>query len=476
MDHKAVMICMVSTASISFAASLCMSVIIGPCRRTEQDGSISSSTYHRILFGISVSNVFQTLGLLLGYIVIPSPKDFPAKEIWTFGTISTCKASGFLHQLGQSCALMYYLFLCYLFRCKIIGKMSDHACSGDKERIVHALIIIIGISFCTTLVFLRSAKSIAVNGYYCDLGTVFPDCKNHPNLFSECDGNYEATYLISLGLRVLSLACFVGIIMLFLHICFLHPAGVGTLLFPKERKEVAFSCDQESEPKPKKGGNEELSHNVGENEDDSSIYRKRLLIQLCFYTLVSFVTYVFPIAVYVHATAWRKIPPSGFFVVGIITYSLSGFCILLVYIRPKVLSSISSQEKKSCVSIFQIFVETIKSMKLIPIITIEDQEKSQSERPHASDHDPSFQHSSPTTRPTTRRVYYTFPIPTTPKLRGLVVVPGSEDDDDINHSDGEGSNLLRKADTCPSSSGKESFTMASIPEVNEEDEDDIEEC
>ena len=108
----------------------------GPRRR--------SDTYHRLLLGMSVCDLFMSGGIFLS--TWPMPREVP--DVWgNVGTVQTCSAQGFFEQFGVS-TVMYSASLSVYYLITIRGGRS----AGSRARIrrmepaLHAVPLVFGLA------------------------------------------------------------------------------------------------------------------------------------------------------------------------------------------------------------------------------------------------------------------------------------------------------------------------------------------
>ena len=105
---------------VSFSASsfLCFTILRSPNRL--------SSPYSRIIFGLSIADILQSSGILMGQVL--SPADTP-DSIFSKGTVASCEAIGYVFIVGSAAIIWYTLFLTYYFlrRVKYKKKPQDFA-------------------------------------------------------------------------------------------------------------------------------------------------------------------------------------------------------------------------------------------------------------------------------------------------------------------------------------------------------------
>jgi len=96
-----------------------------------------NTVYHRILFGMSVSDIIQSFPMALT--TIPMPKDMIYTQFdgKAFGNTTTCSIQGFAYTTGVLCALLYNAILCIYYLCSIRFRMKDAIFRRCLEPCLH---------------------------------------------------------------------------------------------------------------------------------------------------------------------------------------------------------------------------------------------------------------------------------------------------------------------------------------------------
>jgi len=124
------------TGSISCIGSV---IIIALILRSQ---SGLSSAYHRIIFGLSVSDIIHSLAL--GLVSIPMPKGTP--NAWkALGNLTTCDLQGFFYMFGAMAAPAYNCSLSFYYMYKIKFKTSEEDMRKYKEPFLHGIPILLAL-------------------------------------------------------------------------------------------------------------------------------------------------------------------------------------------------------------------------------------------------------------------------------------------------------------------------------------------
>jgi hypothetical protein len=160
-----------------------------------------SSTYHRIMLGISISDIFYSIPVALATLPMPSPGDY-----WTdiiniqgtrLGNTQTCTAQGFFITAGFFSFFIYdSISLPLFYLCSIGSKMRMKTIEKYVEPFIHFISITIPLFVAVPLLF---------QGAY-NVGTFLPIClpspkpwfcKNKNNRGIECirGGSMNTTFI-----------------------------------------------------------------------------------------------------------------------------------------------------------------------------------------------------------------------------------------------------------------------------------------
>jgi hypothetical protein len=361
------LIAQVSTASISFISS---SFIAGGIIRS--DGGLTSP-YRRIIFGISLSDILQSLALVFGPLSVP--KSSPL-GIWAMGNDFTCRTNGFFITFTAGSTPMYMFGLCLYTAFKMTTTLSNEDFCRKYENKMHIAIFWINLALA---VFALATKSIGSNviGNCCMVAASPTGCRQSPELVGECE--QEIDYVLplaitSVGISFLSL---LGIVCCMVVICIynlrrkrFNPPSIssrkGSIAFPV----VNFgSSSMHVMPPPSpasKGG--EFRHGDDRqkiSQDDSMVvslnhktvqaaetstsnaavqknfslihfYRKEIILQACCFVFASLVTFSCYWAAQFQLLVLQDPPSDDLLFAAILTYPSGGFFNMIAYTRPKI--------------------------------------------------------------------------------------------------------------------------------------------
>ncbi len=144
-----------------------------------------SNPYRRIIFGLSISDICQSLGLVFGPFLIEADVKIP-QAIWASGNRRSCQLSGLLTVLGMNAVPMYTLGLCIYYVCKCKNKMTDSQFAHRVEKKMHIFIIVFNVGLYFTAFGMGTINPGAL-GNLCLPAAAPAGCRLNPEIFGECD-------------------------------------------------------------------------------------------------------------------------------------------------------------------------------------------------------------------------------------------------------------------------------------------------
>jgi hypothetical protein len=182
MDHHvpvAMIIVRSAMASLAFLASATITVV------TLRAENGLKSPYRRIIFGLSISDILQSVSLLVGPFAVPRDHDHYHEIPWAKGTVGTCEAAGFFLTVGATTIPFYTLFLSYYFLKRVKDKMTPEQFSRRYELKIHAFIWIFNII--GGIVGLASKHfNPARDGDFCVMEEFPHGCSADPDVYGAC--------------------------------------------------------------------------------------------------------------------------------------------------------------------------------------------------------------------------------------------------------------------------------------------------
>jgi len=144
-----------------------------------------STVYHRIMFGMSVSNIMGSFALALAF--LPMPKEMPFEEELgisfpgaRYGNTFTCNLQGFFVFFGATCSHGYSQMLCVYYACAIFFRMKEESIHKYVQPFLLLCPIIVGILVAVPPLLLDLYNPpILLEGPWCSISS-------YPN---SCDDN-----------------------------------------------------------------------------------------------------------------------------------------------------------------------------------------------------------------------------------------------------------------------------------------------
>ena len=197
--------CQISTASVSLVASSIVAIMVARSKTSTRSAgggnnnnnrtarrirrrtattptfALMSSPYHRIIFGLSISDIFQSFGLLSGPFAAPA---YVPQALWGAGNNLSCATNGIISTIGIISTPMYTSFLCYFCLCKVKKNMTDDTFSQQIERKLHKFIIAFNFMVCVAALVTKTLNS-SPHGNFCFLAAVPTGCRQSPDIYGE---------------------------------------------------------------------------------------------------------------------------------------------------------------------------------------------------------------------------------------------------------------------------------------------------
>lgn len=374
------------------------------------------SPYRRIIFAISVSDIFQSLSFIIGPFAVPSWTTKNA--LWSIGNDLSCQVDGFLNGFAANSTPMYMLGLCVYTYLKIKCHMTDNMYSHRIEKLMHLLII----SWSFGIVIFAVTKDSIHSTYFgsfCQFAYFPTGCRLSPDI--ECDTRISRyvtilNYITTVGvpfLCLLGIICCMGAICSHIHhrskLLASHrgnhedsatrrprgltargilPNGYLSSTNSQRRSDISDkSClDVNMIDSRKSYGDsirlveespgtidiihqqsdetidlhsleeERRRYETSQRQEDPGmiirLYRKEIFLQACCFVLAFFITFIFWWITIFRILVQKKMPSSILRIIGRALYPLGGFFNMLAYSRPKVKSLRIKQPEYSLLQAF----------------------------------------------------------------------------------------------------------------------------
>ena len=124
------------TGSISVTSSVLIIFLI------LNSSSGLSSTYHRLMFGMSIADILSSTGMALTHLPMPRPGISKAVDAYLYqglrlGNTQTCTAQGFSIAHGVLSTYSYNISLCVYYACAIYFKLKQKTIRNRIEPFFH---------------------------------------------------------------------------------------------------------------------------------------------------------------------------------------------------------------------------------------------------------------------------------------------------------------------------------------------------
>eukprot|EP00557_Chaetoceros_sp_GSL56_P008725 CAMPEP_0176495516 /NCGR_PEP_ID=MMETSP0200_2-20121128/10697_1 /TAXON_ID=947934 /ORGANISM="Chaetoceros sp., Strain GSL56" /LENGTH=599 /DNA_ID=CAMNT_0017893397 /DNA_START=313 /DNA_END=2112 /DNA_ORIENTATION=- len=178
------------SGTFSFCSSLLVATMI------HKAGSGLSTSYRRIIFCLSVSDVIQSIAVMLGPFLLPKSttataagsdveEDSSTRSSWAFGNVHTCDFQGFILTFGATTTCMYTLFLCLYYYCKLKRGMSDDAFKDKIEKKMHCFIPLFNLLVCSIALGTKTFNPLPEGAGSCQIMRKPDGCD--PNIPDSCE-------------------------------------------------------------------------------------------------------------------------------------------------------------------------------------------------------------------------------------------------------------------------------------------------
>ncbi len=252
MSRKIIYRLQLTSASLSVLSS--SFIALGVQR---SDGGLTSP-YRRIIFGISIFDMMQSLSIMLGPLAVPSSTPL-AK--WAMGNYDTCLVDGAFLCFAACCTPMYMCLLCLYTVVKIKQPdMTDKMFTRKIEKAMHFFIFSLGSGIMVSALATKAINPTSL-GSVCTFGPPRPTgCAQRPDIFGECEKvSGYVTFLIFIFKIGLPFLCLVGITACMSIICW-HV--IQTTRFPGLTRGQLPALP----PAPSSGLSSSLSIGITENQ------------------------------------------------------------------------------------------------------------------------------------------------------------------------------------------------------------------
>ena len=336
------------TSSISFLCSSIMAFMI-----TNSSNALGSP-YKRIIFGLTVSDILQSLGFIIS--PLAAPKDTP-ENFWARGNVSTCEATGFILTAGGTALPMYTFLLTFYFYMRVRKRMSPKDFYRKIERYCHVFIIAWNlISSCIAIVM--DYYNPSRTGSFCTMKEYPLYCNSKPDEVGECErgANGQKASFVLMGIPALlsMIGMIITLIVLNVYVfehertysmnkerreigccqlIMLQLRHLFCFCLPSRRRQVKAQNEQENSPPE----NPQAQQDIRNTDLLQRSYARASLAQSSLYVIAFCFTYTFLIFDFLYVFILNKPNPEWTFIALSLTLPVGGLLNILVYTRPKVL-------------------------------------------------------------------------------------------------------------------------------------------
>mmetsp|Transcript_13599 Transcript_13599/g.25548 ORF Transcript_13599/g.25548 Transcript_13599/m.25548 type:complete len:506 (+) Transcript_13599:419-1936(+) len=333
-----------STSSISLMGSLTVATMI----LTSPTGL--SSPYKRIIFGMSIADILQSMSLLTGPF---SPPRGTPQAPWAIGNTATCDVNGFAMTAGSCAVPMYTCGLCIFYMCKLVYQMSDRKFARHVERYIHLSIILFNLCVGLVSFFTKTFNASPLAGF-CYFAA-FPQECNYPGSYNygQCVRGDHAFIFIYISTITVPSLCLVGIFI-----------SMGLILHHAQRKARDFRTrygQHWNKDTVQQHGSESYTEYL------ARLYVREAVTQSCLYVLGFVAIYIVPLVTCLKMLInVHSIDNSQFPILLVTFFPLGGLYNILVYTRPNVLAL---RRTEINLSWFQAFILVIRAGGEVPRMT-----------------------------------------------------------------------------------------------------------
>ena len=317
----------VATSSVSFVASstIATMILVSPKKLT--------TPYRRLIFGLSVSDIVQSLALLTG--PFASPKGSILAP-WAIGNIMTCNLNGFMSTNAFSFVPMYTASLSVYYACKLTKGMSDETFARRIEPFLHIGPIIYNLVLTSTALALKSYNLSRAGFCYYAPYPLTCDIPGDPS-YGQCTrGDYYKLFILIGGVG--------GPV-----ICLCTIVYCAILLTKHAMKKTAeFNAIAGSQVNARDPGRQTFE---SQGAYISRLYMTETITQALLYVACFFFVYIMPLVAIIFTLTSTAVEHEIIVILFTIFFPLGGLFNICVYCRPK-LNALRRREDISWIAAF----------------------------------------------------------------------------------------------------------------------------
>ncbi len=287
------------------------------------------SVYHRILCGMSVFDILQSLAI--AFVTLPMPKDMIYQQFQglVLGNDFTCRTQGFFVTVGSISGVMYNLMLSIYYLCSIRYDMSDDVFSKRLEPWLHAISVFLGVLVASFVLYGDGMKPNPAQSNWCATNS-------YPYYCSSSENVYKSDFRVFTGFFISAIAVIALVVLL---------SSMILIVLKVRRQEKHAIIDDDlnigdEQTSPLRAGSR-VSASVGIQSRSQTRMQEQLLHekrtisrQALAYTIVNLFNYVMIFAVPIaRGLMDNPIPPPWWQVMALVLRPLQGLlnCIIFIY-------------------------------------------------------------------------------------------------------------------------------------------------
>ena len=328
-----------------------------------------SSTFHRLLFGLSIADILSSFWLMLSTLMSPT---YTSGYIWNpRGNVHSCDTQGFFLFLGIMGAPLYNCSLCFYYLAVVKFNKKDAFIRKKLEPFFHAVPILVSV---TGAIIILAKESFNANGSYCWI--------NERNSYCEiesvsCERGKDVKILFSIfavgPIIILPIVIVTTMVVMYREVIKIEKKlskyGVGALRQNLgDNKKNDHQSDDANSASNKKSTIQRVrvwwtnlwpfnkSSARPSRSNNSRLQSRVILHKAILYSLAFLCTYIFPFVTSIQY--WAEYQTSSTLkILASTCFPLQGFFNFLVFIHPKV----TNKKRTKKLSWFQSFVTALKS-------------------------------------------------------------------------------------------------------------------
>ena len=280
------------------------------------------SPYHRIMFGLGLCDLLQSLAIMAG--PFASPKG-TLLAVWAIGNVHSCNAVGFFIFYGNICCPLYLFFLC----CHLYYRTTRRMANADFFKIewkVHCTIHAFASITCIWALVSNDFNSL--RGGICYIAKSPPECEldnEYSQLVGECTRGFTAANFFWVSVLT-SLFCMFSAMVILI-----------TLLIKQQRmfhnNEIVTSSNHTINIA--QAGSDDTGVPTGTNADLIRIWRREAIIQAILLCSILTFTYLPPALFQLEKYTGVEVPTPVKITFSAIFYPLKGVFNIFIYVGPK---------------------------------------------------------------------------------------------------------------------------------------------